>query len=319
MNIFFIIKSVTFNIKETLLVLLFFINGILFCQNKSSVELVLLSLTDSLPIVNAHLLIKQEENEIVYVSNQDGVFNVNKDLIGKNVNIEFSALGYEKIIKECLTQKVYYTNKIIEELQEVIIVSKQDNNRDKLTPSLFKKLNKFKRNFGWKDKVAVYIPQNKKNQDKPILKIKYKTTNFKGVKGIEYLPFIANIYSVDKNTGLPSKALLGDTIVSKEQGKKWAVVDVSNENVLIPKEGLYIVYELLDFDYYEVKWLQSQIGAISAVPALEVFKFDEDYISKSYQFFSATQQFSPGYLANNRLVAFGWSMVNWHYIIEIEQ
>lgn len=72
------------------------------------------------------------------------------------------------------------------------------------------------------------------------------------MKGLKYLPFSANIYSVDTLTKLPKDPIIKEKIiVRKKDNKYWVKVDVSEYQIKIPPEGLFIIMEILDKDTYK--------------------------------------------------------------------
>jgi len=215
------------------------------------------------------------------VTDKQGRFwflNVKKESVQK---IEITHLSFDKESYSIINDSIFYLNEKTNKLSEVSIAFK----KEKVIYDLpfVDKLTVHSRNFGWDMKMAVFIPQEKTTKDRVIKKILYEVSDFGGVKGLKYQPFMANLYTIDTITKLPDKSLIKDGIlVSKKDDKKWVEVDVSDYNFTIPREGIFIVFEILSQDKYKVDFIQSNIGAISAVPAIKAYKYNKEYIRKSY-------------------------------------
>ena len=134
-------------------------------------------------------------------------------------------------------------------------------------------------------KAAVFIP--KVNGDSQIKKVLFGVSDFGGVKNLKYLPFKFNLYTKD-SLGYPDKPLLEkDILIAKKDSKIWTKVDVSSYNLKMPNDGVFIVFILLKKEEYKYKndeFISSKIGAIAAVPALRAYRYQKDYIRKSYYF-----------------------------------
>jgi hypothetical protein len=70
---------------------------------------------------------------------------------------------------------------------------------------------------------------------------------------------------------LPGTKLLEEAIVTKRDKKnKWVEVDISKYNIMMPREGIFIVFKTLDQSHYKTKIIASNLGMIDAVPALGI-------------------------------------------------
>ena len=270
----------------------------------------------NLPIENATVKIIKNDNTIFYtITNSFGKFSFKNSNSNEIYSIEISHLGYKKEIYKTIDSKFYLTEKK-NELPEVVVSVKKKKLLFELPIS--DRILTHTRNSSWNHKMAVYIPQESKNKSKTIKKLRYAISDFEGVTGLKYQPFLANIYSVDTITKLPDKELIGKGIVvRKKDEKKWVEVDVSKYNFIIPTEGIFIVMELLDEATYYSRIVQSNIGMISGVPAIKAYYYNDKYIRKSYENYISDEvsiEISGGILDELK----GWKEQNCHYLMDIE-
>ncbi len=261
-------------------------------------------------VSKAHITLFGYQNKVV-ISDSLGLFNIKKTWLKNTDSIKISALGYQTLTLYDLKETTYYLEEHIELLDEVILSTTKKKYSN--TTSLFNKLNKRATNLIWNGISAVYIPQSKKN--KKIKNLLYRVVDFRGVRGIQYLPFKANIYSVDPKTGLPGKPILNDIITKKKYGQKWAKVPIVSYNITIPKEGIFVILKVLDQSEYELDFLQSDIGIIEAVPALLYHKYDPNYIRKSYRYTNYTYYKNEGYKIYPKKA---WRLQHRHYLIDVD-
>lgn len=236
--------------------------------------------SSGLPVENATVKVNVKKKYLISISNNKGKFQF-KDF-GKNEiqSVEVSHISFNSKKINKFVDTIFLDEKI-NHLSDVIISSKKQANKLSLSP--LKKLFTEERNFSWDESIAVFVPQELENKEKKIKKLLYAVSDYGGVKGLKYQPFSANVFSVDTITKLPKEPIIkGKIIVKKENEKFWVEVDVSEYNIKIPKEGIFIVMELLDKDVYDGLIVQSNKGLISAVPAIKVYAFDEDFVRKSY-------------------------------------
>jgi hypothetical protein len=105
-----------------------------------------------------------------------------------------------------------------------------------------------------------------------------------GVKGMKYLPFKVNFFTVNIETGKPDKKILPeDILLRKNNKKKWFEVDFSNYNINVPPEGMYVAFIILDSKDYKVNTIMSKYGVIDAVPYLKLRRTNKKN-EKSYVF-----------------------------------
>ncbi|GAA4759305.1 hypothetical protein GCM10023230_04570 [Flavobacterium hankyongi] len=268
------------------------------------------SKTTNLPIEKATIKVRNGDDYFTTISNEKGQFrflNFQKD--DKYIEIEISHISYEKKKWQGFNDSKFYLIEKTNELSEINISSEKEKIIYELPIS--DRILTCVRNFSWEHKIATFIPYETKNGDRVIKKIIYAISDFEGVKGLKYQPFISNLYSVDTITKLPDKALIENGIkVVKNNEKKWVEVDVSEYNLKMPSEGIFVVMELLSEDKYPFGYIQSNIGVISAVPAIKAYKYNKKYIRKSYQNFPVYT--IPVDLSNK------WVEQDCHYLMDVE-
>jgi len=236
----------------------------------------------------------------LFIAATDANGNVKVDISGSYKNLIIKHVSYEKrvVSRDSLAvQKVYQLKKFAHVLDEVVLnnLGKQDS---LVGPQL---------NFSWGDKAATYIAYS---NDHFISKLRFRVTNFGGVKGMNYLPFMANIYTYDTITRLPGKPLLPqDILVENKDGNKWAEADVSSYRLKVPKEGICITFIIPAKDRGTADdFVWSKVGRIAAVPALEIADGDKKEFSFLY-----------GYVLNGRAYINEWCRVKRkHYMMEID-
>lgn len=231
--------------------------------------------------------------------------NVKVDITGNYKTLIVSHIAYYKRIipRDSLdVKKVYTLKKRADMLQEVFI----DNSKPQDTTT------NGNTNFWFGDRAATLIvpPANSF-----ISKIKFRVENIAGVKGLNFLPFRANIYELDSVTKLPGKQLLpNDVLVENKKGADWAVVDVSAYRLKLPERGACLVFIIPTYDegFYKQPEILSKIGRIAPVPHLKKesgSKKQRSFLYHQLPFDNALRNF-PG---------FKWRVVkNRRYMIEAE-
>lgn len=214
------------------------------------------------------------DTTFVSATNYNG--NVKVDINGDYKSLIINHVNYEKrvIPRDSLAvQKVYQLKKRANVLDAVVLDSKSQNDS----------LADVKQNFFWGERAATFIARQ---NDNFINKIKFRVTNVGGVKGLNYLPFMANIYSYDTITKLPGTPLIPDDIlVENKTGADWAVADVSAYKIKVPNEGLCVVFIIPLKDKItddELVW--SRWGSIPAVPALTFAGNSKNHFSFLYDY-----------------------------------
>ncbi|WP_264543774.1 MULTISPECIES: carboxypeptidase-like regulatory domain-containing protein [Flavobacterium] len=232
-----------------------------------------------MPIEGASITFNFGGITLTKISDIKGRFKINDTNSLKSVKI--SHLSYQIREYSKISDTIFYLEEIVRNLDQVNLVNYKNNQI--YTLPFTNKLKKSTCNFSWNNTIAVFIPSEESNKSRIIKNLIYEISDFQGVKGLEYLPFKANLYSVDNLSGLPEKPILENSIETKKNDKnRYVKIDVSQYNLTIPAEGIFIVLEILNKDKYPTSFIQSKIGTISAVPAIKAYAYNRNYIRKSY-------------------------------------
>lgn len=292
-----------FFFKLTFTMLLFFhcanSQELLQKKNNHLFEGYVYSSDEQLPIEKATIKIFSNNVTKEFITDKSGKFEIPNRTVD---HIEVSSLGYKKKICDMLLDTIYLD---IDQTQltEVIVTPKT---KIKNQLSLFEKLNSFEMNFSWNNKAAIYIPKN--GSSKYIKSLLFAVSDYGGVKNLKNLPFKTNLYTVD-SLGLPLNPILGeDILVTKSDDKVWTKVDISKFKIVIPDEGIFIVFIILAKKEYPTDFINSKYGSISAVPALKAYKYNDEYIRKSYFYRQCN------YLDKCNV----WFLEKLHYMIDVE-
>lgn len=203
------------------------------------------------------------DSVFVGATNYNG--NIKIDVSGSYKNVIVNHVAYEKrvIPKDSLAiRKVYAMMKLNYVLDDVVVDSRTDKDS---TTSLYGSFS-----YGMKIASPLKAPVGEK-----LTILKFRVTNTQGVKGLNFLPFKANVYALDSITKLPGKPLLPhDIVVENKSGATWATTDISKYDIKVPREGACVVFiipglESLDEGFYKTFTVMSKVGAISAVPYLK--------------------------------------------------
>ncbi|MXN91064.1 hypothetical protein GR160_07460 [Flavobacterium sp. Sd200] len=247
------------------------------------------------PITDAYVYL-----DSAFVAATDFNGNVKFDMGRSYSNLIVDHVAYYKrtITRDSiLIKKVYSLKKHVDVLDEVYISDRQK--KDTLAG--------IKTNFSWGNKAATFVAYQ---NDSYIKRLKFRVISVFGVKGMEYLPFMANIYTYDTVTKLPGKSLLPqDIAVENKNGNKWAEADISAYKIKVPKEGICIMFILpqLDRGVHDNDFVWSKVGRIAAVPALEIAGGDKKTFS-----------FVDNYVLNGRSYSEKWARVEGnHYMMEL--
>lgn len=104
--------------------------------------------------------------------------------------------------------------------------------------------------------VAQFIKNNKKNTTLYVTKLLFNLSNHplpilveKGVYPGNCEPTLlrAHLFMVDESTKLPTKELLiQNTVFQNDCNTDNLIIDISNQNIIMPKNGLFIALEFID-------------------------------------------------------------------------
>lgn len=194
------------------------------------------------PYVNISIL----ESQIGTSSDEDGKYSLalKDDHLNKKVNL--SSLGYKDstlAVSVFLKQKEILLQPIAEALEEVVIFEKFEEE--------FIEINKIKRNklrggyaAGSKPWIlALHFPYNNKYSKTKYLNHLKVYVNRSGFIKRYKSKFRIRIFEVN-DKGMPGDdMLMNDIIVETTKKQKEVVIDLSEFNIVFPKEGLFIALE----------------------------------------------------------------------------
>jgi hypothetical protein len=201
--------------------------------------------------------------------------NVNVNISGSFKNIIVSHIAYKKRVvprDSLLIKKVYTLERKVDMLEEVLINS-QINKDSTTLPN---------KNTSWGQQLATFIPYK---NEKYISKLKFRVVSVLGVKGLNFLPFKANLHEYDTIAHLPGKPILEeDLLVENQEGRSWVEIDISSFKIKMPKQGIVIVFKIPLFEegLYKVDFIQSKGGLITATPMLKYEPVKKGYFSFQY-------------------------------------
>lgn len=176
-----------------------------------------------------------ENENIATTSEEDGTFSIN---ISANKNLIFSALGYEKkTIKASQSAQVLLSSKAFD-LEEVVISNSIETKRIVIGQTE----NTIAQAFDNGPRIDVkYFPYNSAYQKTKYIKKIVLNTDSR----IEDATVKIRFYRVDAN-GFPGEEMLKkDLIVSVKNGTRNNKIDLSDYNLVMPKNGLFVGFEKL--------------------------------------------------------------------------
>jgi hypothetical protein len=214
------------------IVLFFFITFSLSAQIKGVVK----DSTSGEPIPYVNIWVENET--IGTTSEENGSFSLD---IKEEKVLVFSALGYESKKSSSKNEIILLKPKVFQ-LKEVVI--EQPKFKKEIEIGNFSKPEGYhiSGNLDWSN--AKYFKyETRFEETKFVKKIKIKTRS-----KVNNAKFKIRIFSVNKE-GYPENDILSeDIIVTVKKGKRNNVIDVSNFKIDFPKEGLFIVYEVLKIE-----------------------------------------------------------------------
>lgn len=193
-----------------------------------------------IPFVNIWV----ENEEIGTTSDFDGSFTINcKDT---NKNLVFSALGFKKQIVKGIDAKEVFLEASVIELEEVVVLNKKETKEIEIgkTP------NAILQTFDNGPKIeAKFFPYKDSYKKTPFIKkVSIHTDN-----KIDKATIKIHFYSVNED-GSPGEELLNkDFLVAINKGILKNKFDISDYNLVLPSNGIFIAYEklIIDSNKYE--------------------------------------------------------------------
>jgi hypothetical protein len=243
---------------KTLFYFFLFISCISSAQNQ---EYLVLDQETKMPIESASVYLLQVSDTMAILNSSDrGTFKILQSFDRYN-RIYITHLNYKPSIVSGLDleKDTLYLEKNNYELDELEIKSKKKIKWNPLPFSV---------NLSHEQQVATLF-LSEKDVGLQVKKIKAQVIDLLGVKNLKYLPFKLQLREVNPEDNLPGKIVFESAIISKKDAKKWYELDISSLQIIMPANGLFIVFEVLDQKKYSVIFINSRVGIISAVPQLK--------------------------------------------------
>lgn len=216
--------------EKIVLIFLFFIPISFFSQVKGKVVD-----QNNQPIAYVSIFVKDEP--IATTSDEDGTFFLP---IKEEKILLFSVLGYEKATAKSSEVAIVKLKPTAIELNEVVVLNKKETKQVEVgLPTSFSQA------FENGPKIdARFFPYDSKvKKNRYIKKVSIFTES-----NLETASVKIHFYAVN-NQGLPGEELLTkDLIVQVKKGSRRTYFDISNRNVVFPREGLFVSVERLFID-----------------------------------------------------------------------
>lgn len=236
----------------------FFIISISIAQNRT---IQLFDLESRSVIDRASVYFLKNKDTLSVVKSSDQGFFIITPRLASYDKINITHINYKPVsvdVKELITDTIFL-EKSNYQLDDLKIRSRKKFKWNPLP---------YVTNLAHEDKVATLII-NKKEVGKPVQKIRAQIIDLFGVKNMKYLPFIVQIRTVNSDNNAPDSLLFESQVLRKKDSKKWFEFDVSEKNIILPEEGLYVVFEVLKEEVYPVAFIRSRVGVIVAVPQIK--------------------------------------------------
>jgi hypothetical protein len=184
----------------------------------------------------SYVNISVENENIGTTSEENGLFSIYVN--GENKQLIFSALGYEKkIIKASQTKEVVLKT-LAFELNEIVIFKRFETKQREIGRTQNETYQAFDNGPKIDVKFFPYLLKYKKT--KHIKKVSIYTDS-----NIENASIRIHFYSLDAD-GFPGEELLKkDYIVRVNKGMKKSTFDITNFNLIMPKNGIFVGFEKL--------------------------------------------------------------------------
>ena len=187
-------------------------------------------------------LVSTAKEHSSFYANVNGIFELQGNFNYEKV--EISCLGYEPYIKKIniLPDTIFLKPKI-EHLKEIVIQN---------TSTKFKKIGFLKKsNLDWfinsKTQIGILIIPKKANIESKIEKINIPIT--KKIMKYHNRPFksVFKINTYTNKNGFPNTSISEKPFIIKcnQDSEKIVTIDISNEQVYLPKEGLFLTIEMI--------------------------------------------------------------------------
>ncbi|GLB51506.1 hypothetical protein NBRC110019_05450 [Neptunitalea chrysea] len=196
-----------------------------------------------------------------------------KQLVVTHINYNLYFLNDLKRIPDTIVLKHKETM-----LDEVILAKKREKKRKVSLEGLVRLLYDPPTNSSFNHKWASFkIPKGTYIKDIDI----HLQKNFEGVKNIDRGVFKISLYSIDSITATPFKSFYtSDTL--KNTGKSSVYnLKMRKKHIKVPKNGFFVVFEVLDKKCYSPLYISSKVGTITATPMVKN-KYSKNYSKRTY-------------------------------------
>lgn len=254
------------------------------------------------PVADVIVRHAQGNDTLIFISNNAGQVIIQQDITPFSV----SHINYRDTLVAQHSSRILLAP-LERKLDRLVINSEEKEN--KLLTGVAGLFYDFRINLGHNTKAALLIPQDKKNRGRSIKSLKYEVIDVYGVKNLKYLPFRAALYSVDTLTGMPGVKIYDAGIIEKQDNKKWVSITVKEE-IIVPENGLFIVFECLGDDFYGDRTIWSKQGLIDAAPSLAAEMYNSSNPHKSFIYESCT--------ADMDCEGMQWFPIRCHFGMDVE-
>lgn len=253
--------------KFTLLLLL--LSTCIYSQIKG---IVLDESNKPIPYVNIWV----ENENIGTTSNEDGTFNINAS---NDKTLVFSSIGFISLKTKVETGQNVVLQIAVQQLKEVLIQTRTEKEKIELNKFNEKEITSFHFANNRPTIVAKFIQNSSVIEKHPFLKKITFLSNCQTPTAKIKIRFYD--VAIDGNPGEDYSS--DNVIVSVKKGKRSVTLDLSDKNISIPKEGLFLAFEWMIID--ENKYIYNytldsnnvkQIGALYD-PKKKIYTDGQDY------------------------------------------
>jgi hypothetical protein len=217
-----------------------------------------------------------ENENIGTTSNEDGTFNIdaNADKV-----LVFSAVGYESLKTKVAAGQNVVLQIAVQQLKEVFVRTRTEKEKIEINKYNNKEITSFHFANNRPTIIAKYIQNSAVIEEHPFLKKITFLSNCQTPTAKIKIRFY-NV-AVDGNPGEDYST--DHVIVSVKKGKRSVTIDLSDKNISIPKEGLFLAFEwmIIDENKYTYNYTfdsnnVKQIGALYD-PKKKIYTDGQDY------------------------------------------
>lgn len=217
-----------------------------------------------------------ENENIGTTSNEDGTFNINASI---DKTLVFSAVGFESLKTKVQAGQNVVLQIAVQQLKEVIIRTRTEKEKIEINKFNEKEITSYHVANNRPTIVAKYIQNSSVIEKHPFLQKITFLSNCQTATAKIKIRFY-NV-AVDGNPGEDYST--DHVIVPVKKGKRSVTIDLSDKNISIPKEGLFLAFEwmIIDENKYTYNYtLDSnnvkQIGALYD-PKKKIYTDGQDY------------------------------------------